>query len=186
MSEDEALLSELIERHLLVAPEFVGLIVVGSRVHEEARSDSDLDVIVLFESVDERIIPGEFTWDADTDSFHSIFDDVASARAIQVDAIGRRIAWQDFSTQEWPEGLKHDLARAAVVVQRGQDVAALLADRTRYPDELRIRRLGDSMGRAEYLLEGWRLERWPDRGGWLAANDQIDAALDELVVGLHA
>jgi hypothetical protein len=129
----------------------------------------------VFEHVDERAIPGEFVWDAEGDTFHSIFDDVHERPAIQVDAVGRRVSWHDFSTQEWAEGVKHDLARSRVFVQRRHDVAGLIAARTAYADRLRVERLGESIVRAEYLLTDWRLERWVERGGWLGANDQVDA-----------
>lgn len=177
----------LVDRHLVPVPSFVGAVVIGSRVHDEHRADSDVDCVLIFEDVDERVIPGEFVWVPDDDSFHSIFeveaDEVGGA---QVDAIGRRVGWVEFSEEPWPEGLTHDLARSRVVFERGRDVPGLIARRTRYDEDLRLQRLGEATQWLDYHLTPWRLERWVPRGGLLCAHDQLDACLEELIAALHA
>lgn len=120
------------------------------------------------------------------DSFHSIFEDgLDRSSAIQIDAVNRRLSWSEFDT-DWPEGLRHDLAAGQVLAERGRDVSGVIASRTQYPDDLRIERLGEAVGWAEYHLTDWRLEGWVERGGWLCANDQIDAAFEALISALHA
>lgn len=181
------LLDQLICRHLVPARTFVGAVLVGSRVHDEHRRNSDVDCVFIFEHVDERIIPGEFVWVPSDDSFHSIFDVEASeVGGVQVDAIGRRVSWMDFSTQEWAEGLRHDLARQRVLFERGYDVRGLIARRTAYDEETRLQRLSDATSWAAYYLTPWRLERWIERAGLVGAHDQLDAAFEELLSGLHA
>lgn len=181
------LLDSLIERHLLPVDSFIGAILVGSRAHGEARPSSDVDLVLIFEEVDERVIPGEFVWVPDDDSFHSIFEHgIDRSSAIQVDAVGRRLSWREFSETEWPEGLRHDLSAGRVLVERRRDVSGVIAARTSYPEDLRIERLAEAVGWAEYHLTGWRLEGWVERGGWLSANDQIDAAFEQLISALHA
>ena len=181
------LLDALIEQHLLPVDSFIGAVLIGSRAHGEERPESDIDVVLIFEEVDERVIPGEFVWVPETNSFHSIFDiDADGVSAIQVDAIGRRLSWLEFSEMEWPEGLRHDLSAGPVLVERRRDVSGVIAARTAYPEELRIERLAEAVGWAEYHLKGWRLEGWIERGGWLCANDQVDAAFEQLISALHA
>lgn len=194
MTDALALFELLVERHLEPFPGFVGAVLVGSRVHDEHRETSDVDCLLIFEEVDvadrvagERIIPGEFVWVPDDDSFHSIFEiDAAAAGGVQVDAIGRRLSWREFSTGEWKEGLKHDLAKRRVVFERGHDVTAVIAERTAYDEDVRSQRLAETTSWADYHLTPWRLEGWIDRGGIIGAHDQLDAAFEELVKSLHA
>ena len=181
-----ALLDVFIERHLLPVDSFVGAVLLGSRAHGEARPSSDVDVIFIFEEVDERVVPGEFVWVPEDDSFHSIFEHgVDRTSALQIDAVNRRLSWREFDT-DWPDALRHDLSAARVLFERGRDVSGVIASRTRYGDELRIERLGEATRWAEYHLTDWRLEGWVERGGWLCANDQIDAAFEQLISALHA
>lgn len=187
MPDALALFELLIERHLAPVPSFVGAILVGSRIHGEERETSDIDCVLLFEDVDDRIIPGEFVWTPDDDRFHSIFEvDAAQVGGVQVDAIGRRLSWEEFSTMEWPEGFKHDLAKCRVVFERGRDVAALLRARTSYDDDTRLMRLAEAVKWMDYHLTPWRLQGWTARGGSAGAHYQIDAAFEELMNGLHA
>lgn len=187
MADALALFELLVERHLEPVPGFVGAVLVGSRVHDEHREASDVDCVLIFEEVDERIIPGEFVWVPEDDSFHSIFEvDAADVGGVQVDAIGRRLSWREFSTGDWEEGLKHDLAKRRVVFERGHDVTAVIADRTTYDEDLRLQRLAETTSWAGYHITPWRLERWIERGGVIGAHDQLDAAFEEFVRGLHA
>lgn len=181
-----ALLNSFIERHLLPVESFIGAVLLGSRAHDEARPSSDVDVLFIFEEVDERVVPGEFVWVPADDSFHSIFEDgVDRNSAIQIDAVKRRLSWREFDV-DWPEGFRHDLSAGRVLAERGRDVSGVIAARTHYPDDLRLERLGEAAGWADYHLTDWRLEGWVERGGWLCANDQIDAAFEQLISALHA
>jgi len=179
------LMRRFVHRKLEVWPEFVAVLIVGSVAHEEARSDSDVDCVLVFDKLDEAIVPAEFVWVPATDSYHTIFEVEASdVGGIQIDA--KRVALDDFRCQEWSESFKHELAHALVLYDRQQSVAEILKKRVAYPESLRLSRIRDHLGWAEYYLEEWRLLGWIDRGGIEGAHDQLTAAFEELIQLLHA
>ena len=63
-----ALMREFVRRKLEVWPEFVAALVVGSIAHGEARSDSDVECVLVFDPLDEAIVPAEFVWVPATDN----------------------------------------------------------------------------------------------------------------------
>ncbi len=174
-----------VERELDPWPEFVAALIVGSVAHGEARPDSDVDCILVFDPLDERIVPAEFVWIPETDSCHTIFEVEASeVGGVQIDA--KRMSLEEFRTREWEEGFKHDLADALVLRDRSGEVTAVLEERLRYPEELRRSRVAKHCARAWYYAEEWRLKAWLARGGPACAHDQLDAAFGEVVELLHA
>lgn len=174
-----------VERGLEPWPEFVAALIVGSVAHGEARPDSDVDCILVFDPLDERIVPAEFVWIPATGSYHTIFEVGASeVGGIQIDA--KRVSLGELRTHEWEEGLRHDLASALILADRRGKVAAVLEERLRYPDELRRSRVAEHYARARYYAEEWRLQAWLARGGPACAHDQLDAAFGEVVGLLHA
>ena len=185
MDSQIELMREFVDRKLRVWPEFVAALIVGSIAHGEARSDSDVDCVLVFDKLDEAIVPAEFVWVPATDSYHTIFEVEASdVGGIQIDA--KRVALDDFRHLEWPEGLKHELAHALVFYDRDQSVATILEQRVVYPDALRLSRIRDHMDRAAYYLAEWRLLGWIDRGGIESAHDHLTAAFEEIIQLLHA
>jgi hypothetical protein len=179
------LMREFVHRKLEVWPEFVAALIVGSIAHGEARSDSDVDCVLVFDRMDEAIVPAEFVWVPATDAYHTIFEVEASdVGGIQIDA--KRIALDDVWRQEWPEGFKHELAHALVLYDRDQSIATILTQRLAYPEPLRVSRIRDHVGQAAYYLEEWRLLGWMDRGGIESAHDHLTAAFEEIVQLLHA
>jgi hypothetical protein len=180
-----ALMRQFVGRKLLVWPEFVAALVVGSAAHGEARPDSDVDCVLIFDKLDEAIVPAEFVWVPATDSYHTIFDVEASeVGGIQIDA--KRVTLDDFCQAAWPEELKHDLAHALVIHDRNQTVTGVLESRVAYSESLRESRMRDHLVWTEYYLEEWRLLAWIERGGIVGAHDQLTAALEEFIQLLHA
>lgn len=179
------LMRRFVQRKLDVWPEFIASLVVGSVAHGEARADSDVDCVLVFDKLDEAIVPAEFVWVPATDAYHTIFEvDASEVGGIQIDAT--RVGLDTFRSQEWPEGFKHDLAHAVVVFDRHQTVAEILQERAAYPESLRMARIQDHLGWAAYSLEEWRLLSWLDRGGIGGAHDQLTAAFEALIQLLHA
>lgn len=179
------LMRQFVQRKLEPWPEFVAALIVGSIAHKEARPDSDVDCILVFDPLDEAIVPAEFVWIPATDSYHTIFEVEASdAGGIQIDVM--RVALDDFRHQEWPESFKYELAHALVLVDRHQSVARIVEKRVAYPESLRLARIQEHAGWASYFMEEWRLLSWLERGGIASAHDQLTAALEEVIKLLHA
>ena len=179
------LMRQFVHRKLERWPEFVAALIVGSVAHGEARPDSDVDCVLVFDKLDEAIVPAEFVWVPATDAYHTIFEVEASeVGGIQIDA--KRVALDDFRRQEWPESLKHELAHALVLCDRRQTVTGIIEERVAYPESLRLARIQDHVGWAAYYLAEWRLLGWIDRGGIESAHDQLTAAFEELIQLLHA
>src|ERR687887_207831 len=63
-----------VQRKLVPWPEFRAAFIVGSVAHREARPDSDVDCLFVFDRLDERIVPAEFVWCPDTDAIYTIFE----------------------------------------------------------------------------------------------------------------
>jgi hypothetical protein len=134
------LMRQFVHRELEHWPEFVGALVVGSVAHGEARPDSDVDCVLVFDPLDEAIVPAEFVWVRTTDTYHTIFEVEASeVGGIQIGA--KRVALDAFHQDPWSEGLKHDLAHAVILSDRHGAVAGILDARLAYPESLRSTRI---------------------------------------------
>lgn len=180
-----ALMRQFVHRKLEPWPQFRGALVVGSVAHGEARPDSDVDCVLVFDPLDEAIVPAELVLVPATDSYHTIFEvEATEVGGVQIDA--KRMALDELRHQEWPEGFRHDLAHALVLADRQGAIAEILRSRLAYPDEVRMERLRDHLGWAEYFVEEWRLLAWIERGGIAAAHDQLTAAFEALIQLLHA
>lgn len=174
-----------VRRKLEPYPEFSAALIIGSVAHGEARADSDVDCVFVFDNVDERLIPAEFVWVPSTDTYYSIFAaEGAMADGVQVDA--KRTSIAQFAEGDWDEAFRHELATGIVISDRGEIVAPILRERLHYSDELRHSRIHEHYGRADYYTTDWRLRGWLQRGGIMCAHDQLTAALEEMYRLLHA
>lgn len=116
------------ERKLTIWPEFITALDVGSVSTGEARSDSDVDCLLIFDQFDEGIVPAEFGWYPATDTSHTIFEvEVTEVGGVQVDA--NRVELGDFLNREWSEDLKHDLAHAFMIYDRHQTLAQAIEEK---------------------------------------------------------
>lgn len=173
-----------VARHLEIWPQFVGAIIIGSVANREARADSDVDCIFLFENVDERLVPAEFVWNPQTDDILDIFAvEAAAIGGVQIDA--RRVAIGDFASEVWEDGYRHDMTNAVVISDREQRIAGIFEEKLPYPDSLRRSRIREHLTWSQYYLEEWRLEKWMLRGGLIAAHEQISLAFEGLLCLLH-
>ena len=176
---------QFIERKLEPWPEFQAGLVVGSFAHGEARVDSDVDCIFLFDHPDERIVPAEFVWSPTTDTYSTIFEvDALAVGGIQIDA--RRMSVAQFCSSEWEDGFKHELASAIVLFDRERTIAPLLAQRLQYPDSLRLKRIREHFFEADRCSQEWQVRAWVRRGGPLCAHEQLAVAMEEIIALLHA
>ena len=179
------MMREFVDRKLSRCPEFTAALIVGSVAHGEARPDSDVDCILIFNKLNEAIVPSEFVWDPTSDTYHTIFEvEAVDINGIQIDA--NRVEVEDFLNQDWSEDLRHDLAHALFIYDRCDSVAPAINDRLAYPESLRLSRIQRHLSWAAYHLEEWRLLGWMNRGGLESAHDQVTAALEEIIQLLHA
>lgn len=184
-SSQTGLMREFVNRKLSGWPEFTAALIVGSVAHGEARPDSDVDCIFIFDHMNHAIVPAEFVWNPESDTYHTIFEiEATEVNGIQVDA--DRVELEEFMNRDWSEDLKHDLSHALVIYDRFDTVAPAINARLKYPDSLRFSRVQHHLLWAAYHLEEWRLSGWLSRGGLESAHDQITAALEEIIQLLHA
>jgi hypothetical protein len=185
MESQLTMMQEFVRRKLEPWPQFVGALVLGSVAHGEGRSDSDLDCVLVFDPMDEGIVPAEFVWEPGSDTFHTIFEvDAVDVGGVQIDA--KRMSLADFRTLGWPEGFRHELAHALVLSDRAGTLAGILQERIAYPEAIRRARVEDLLNWADYSLAEWRLLGWLDRGGIECAHDQLTAAFETILQLLHA
>ncbi len=180
-----ALMRQFVERKLEPWPEFQACLVVGSVAHGEARADSDVDCVFLFDPLDERMVPAEFVWSPTTDTYSTIFEvDALAVGGVQIDA--KRMSVAQFRSLAWEDGFKHELASAILLFDREAKIAPLLAERLRYPEPLRLERIREHYVEADRFSEEWRVQSWLRRGGPLCAHEQLTVALEEIIALLHA
>lgn len=128
---------QFVERKLVPWPAFEGALIVGSVAVGEARSDSDVDMILVFDPLDVRIVPGEFAWSPTDDEFYPIVGPNAveahEIGGVQIDA--KRLAIDDLESPDLPAGLLHDLAHGLVLFDRSGRLAAVIERLLAYPRE---------------------------------------------------
>ena len=170
----------------VLAPEAAvkGVVGIGSVASGHMRPDSDVDAVIFFDPLEYYIVPAEAIWRPGDNSFHSIFDD--DVEGLQVDFL--RLEWQAWSDPEfeWPEGRRAELARGWIAFDPSGAVARLIAERTAYPEEVRLERLDEAIIWLDQHLSGDKPQAvWDDLGPAIA-HDRLEAAYDYLVQALFA
>ncbi|MCA9960055.1 MAG: nucleotidyltransferase domain-containing protein [Anaerolineales bacterium] len=165
-----------------------GVIAIGSMATGHMRPDSDIDAIIFLDPFDYFVVPAEAIWDAQTDTFHSIFTDdpQLQQQGLQLDIA--RLDWQQWSNPNfvWPEGRCAELSTGWIAYDPDGTVAQLIAARTAYPDELRLQRLDESITWLDQHLSDDTPEiHWQNLGP-IIAHDRLQAAYDYLVAALFA
>lgn len=179
------LLARFVKLNLEEFTSFKAALIVGSHAYNEARDNSDVDCIFLFDKVDYRLVPAEFVWSLKDNAIYSTEEKEAEeVDGIQIDA--KRLGLDEFLTSEWSDPLKHDISHAVYIFDRDGNIEKKLDEKINYPDTTRIQRIEDHFGRASYQLGPKRINRWIKRGGLLSAHDQISIAFEEIIQLLHA
>ena len=186
--QKRAQLLTFIERKLKPAAAVRGVIGIGSIATGAMRANSDIDAIILMEPLDLYVAPAEAIWVPDDDSFHSIFSQNAHVHAsgVQFDFVRAPMSqWTD-PDYELEEGRLAELAEGWIAFDRNGSVARLIAARTSYTDELRMRRLDEAI----VMLDGH--VKWDEPAalwtslGAARAHDRLNAAYFYLVQMLFA
>lgn len=177
-----------IDRKLKPAKCVRGVVGIGSIATGNMRPDSDIDAIIFMDPVDLYIAPAEAIWVPTDDSFHSIFIDnnTVHESAMQLDF--KRVSLNQWVDPDYPldDGYRAELAEGWIAFDRDGDVADLVAARTAYRDELRIRRLDEAIiGMEGHIKWDEPATLW-DSLGPARAHDRLSAAYRYLVQSLFA
>jgi hypothetical protein len=165
-----------------------GVIGIGSIATGLMRPDSDIDAIIFLDPYNMHIVPAESIWDAETDTFHSIFSDNPNLQAngLQLDFV--RLDWKLWqnSHYQWPEERRSELAYGWTAYDPFGDVAEIIKERTIYPESLRIKRLDEAIiWLDQHLGEDGPQRRWNSLNP-VIAHDRLQAAYSYLVRALFA
>jgi hypothetical protein len=176
-----------IESKLVPDPAAQAVIGIGSIASGLARPDSDIDAIIFLDPFDWYIIPAEFKWCPDDDSFRSIFSQSSgSEKWMQFDFTRFDLTQWANSSFEWPEERCAELHEGWLAFDRSGKVAELIETRTRYTNAMRIAKLDEAITWLDQHLSGDRPEdRW-DSLGSVIAYDRLQAAYEYLVQALFA
>lgn len=181
-------LSSFIAEVLVLHPAVQGVLGIGSIATGHARPDSDIDAVVFLDPYDLYSIPAESFWYRPEGTFHSIFNVPAERQADGLFLDMQRLALREWADPAfaWPEGRRAELANAWLAFDRTGAVAQLVAERTTYPEELRIERIDDAViWLDQHLGDDGPDVRWNSLAPALA-HDRLHAAYGYLVQALFA
>jgi predicted nucleotidyltransferase len=172
----------------LLAPEeaVVGVVGIGSLATGLMRPESDIDAVIFLHPYDLYIVPAEAIWVAEDDTFYSIFDDRYQEKGLSVDFARLPLSqWAD-PDFAWPEGYRAELRNGWLAYDPTGQIAQLIARKTAYDEETRLRRLDEALiWLDQHLGERTPQQVWQALGPAIAF-DRLQAAYDYLVAALFA
>lgn len=161
-----------------------GVVAIGSVAKGIARDDSDIDAVLFLTPFDLYAIPAEFKWLPEQGTFHGIFSAVENA--IQLDFKRLDLAQWSKESTTWPESICAELSEGWVAFDRNKEIQILIAERTKYDDQIRQDRLDEAILGLDWLLSESRTDRtWITLGSEIA-HYRLHSAFDHLVQGLFA
>lgn len=185
--EKRAQLQRYIEQVLAKETAVKGVVGIGSIATGHCHAGSDIDLVLFLEPFDLYIAPAEAYWHPDTDTYHSIFDESQAEKgSIPLDVARLSLREWSKSDFEWPEGRKAELAAGWIAYDPAGETAKLIAERTIYPDELRLKRLDEAIvWLDQHLAEGKPEKVWHELSA-AVAHDRLEAAYNYMVEVLFA
>lgn len=177
-------LRHFIERLLAPEPAVMAVVGVGSIASGQMRPDSDIDAVIFLDPLDLYIAPAEAIWFPEEGVFRTIYAKDTEGIAFEFN----RRHWQKWAdpTFEWPEGDRADLHSGWIAYDPHGRAAQLIAQRTAYPDDLRMARLDEAIVRIEQQIGGGKPQLIWQSMGPVIAHDRLDAAYAYLVQALFA
>ncbi|GAB3408285.1 nucleotidyltransferase domain-containing protein [Flindersiella endophytica] len=177
-----------VERKLAPHAAVRGVVAIGSLATGTSRPGSDIDAYVFLSPFDPYLVPAESVWRPRDDTFHTIFSDdpTLDEEGIQLDL--HRVDFEEWSSPgfEWPEPSRAELAGGWLAYDRDGEVARLIALRTAYPDDLRLRILDDAIPLiSDHLVEDTLMRTWESLGP-VVAGDRLQAVYEYVVKALFA
>lgn len=180
--------SSFIAEVLSPHPAVQGIVGIGSIASGHARPDSDIDAVIFLEPYDLYVVPAESFWYRPDGTFHSIFNVPAERQPAGLFLDMQRLALNEWSNPAfaWPEGRRAELADGLLAYDRTGAIERLLAERTAYPEDLRIERLDEAVTWLDqHLGDDGPEVRWQSLAP-AHAHDRLQAAYTYLVQALFA
>jgi predicted nucleotidyltransferase len=161
-----------------------GVVAIGSMASGHMTEQSDIDAVIFLDPFDYYIVPAEAIWQPDADTFYSIFNENISGIPLDF----ARLSWQEWSAPDfvWQEGHKAELSTGWIAYDPQDEIQKLIADRTVYPDELRLKRLDEAIVWLDQHLNNDQPEHIWQKLGPTIAHDRLEAAYHYLVQALFA
>ena len=177
-------LNDFIDRFLKLEPALRAVVGVGSIAFGTMRPDSDIDALLFWDPIDRYVVPAEFVWIPESNTYHSIFAPDLPETGIQFD-------FQHFDLQEWSapdfvwsEGQCAAFVESWLVYNRDGRVAQLFAERTTYTESLRGAHLDQALLDMELIWDD-PTRLWESLGAAVAF-DRAQVAYDALTRALFA
>jgi hypothetical protein len=177
-------LSTYIQREVVPETSVQGVVAIGSVAKGIARDDSDIDAVVFLEPFDLYAIPAEFKWQPDQGTYHGIFSAVENS--IQLDFKRLDLAQWSKQTYVWPESIRAELSEGWIAFDRNNGIQKLIAERTKYSDEMRQKRLDEAIVGLDWLLSETTTDRTWTTLGPSIAHYRLHSACDYLMQALFA
>lgn len=178
-------LSDFIDRFLKPEPALQAVVGVGSIAFGTMRPNSDIDAVLFWDPVDYYVVPSEFVWVPETNTYHSIFEPDVSATGIQFDFHHYDLkTWSD-PNFVWSEGQCAGFVDSWLAYDRDGSVAKLFAERTAYTDAIRTKYLDEALLDMQTIRWDEPTELW-ERLGDVIAWDRAQSTYDALIGALFA
>lgn len=175
-----------IERVLKPETAVKGVVAIGSLASGYSHSNSDIDAVIFLDPYDLFIAPAEALWVPDANTFHTIFEKSSVPNGIELDLARLDLAkWAD-PDFEWPEGNRAELSAGWIAYDPHGDIAALIAKRAAYDDEIRMQRLDEALVWLDQHLNWKDPEQAWTRLGPVIAHDRLSGAYAWLVQAIFA
>jgi len=177
-------LNDFVDRFLKPEPALRAVVGVGSIAFGTMRPDSDIDAVLFWDPIEHYIVPSEFVWVPESNTYHSIFEPDMPKTSIQYDFHHFDLKkWSDPNCK-WSDGQCAAFVDSWLVYDRDGSVAQLFADRTTYTDLIRIAHLDQALLDMQ-LIHGEPTKLWQSLGAAVAL-DRAQSTYDALVRGLFA
>ena len=176
-------LQQFIEEVLAPETAVKGVVAIGSMATGHMTAHSDIDAIIFLDPFDLYIVPAEAIWRPEDNTFHSIFNE----EIVGIPLDFARLNWPQWADPEfeWPEGRRAELSLGWIAYDPQGEVAQLIAQRTTYPDDLRLARLDEAIVWLDQHLN-WKAKSAWEKLGPVIAHDRLEAAYDYLAQALFA
>lgn len=187
-AEKRAQFQQFVQQVLAPDSAVKGVVGIGSIATGTMHPASDVDAAIFLDPFDYFVIPAEAIWDPNTDTFHSIFSDDAALKAHGLELDFLRLDWHKWTAPDftWPEGYRAEVSAGWLVYDRDGDVARLIAQKTAYPDDVRLARLDEAVVSLDQHLSPGQPQRVWQTVGPAVAHDRLAAAYSWLVGALFA